>query len=467
MTRPRRIAVIGGGAAGLSAAIRLRDRGYDDVTVFEGADQVGGKACSVEVDGRYYDVGAVVIGQQRYPHTWALARRYGMQIFSRKPLFAVDLNSAKWMALDDAIGSAHSPQEYFSAAVRVRHYIKRYRKYFDMPGFSFNHCPELGWLREELSLPFQQWIEKRRLTSLATMWEALTVDMGYGPYREVPAMYLLDYRLCNPRHGIRSLLRQKLCGHDGLRSFTLGAQALLIEMAKDCHVRMEVWVQRIARKNGVLYLYSGDERELGSFDAVLLATPLDNAFDLLDASGETATANKAITQTGERVRSEIRHTDYFATVAEADGLPDAAGYFSFGSQDLGLPGGHSASRPWPQSPLWVFYHYGSPDQPGCPDAALDQLRGDLRKVDVRLKTVVMSKSWPKYFPHVSPSAIATGFYDDIDSLQGMGDIYYLGGALGFETLEHTIAYSYWLVDRHFPVVGAGQAADRQRLAARA
>nr|WP_247649546.1 FAD-dependent oxidoreductase [Mycobacterium ulcerans] len=66
----KRIAIVGAGAAGLSAAVRLRDRGYDDVTVLEGAQQVGGKACSVEVDGRDYDLGAVVITPQ-YPNVLA------------------------------------------------------------------------------------------------------------------------------------------------------------------------------------------------------------------------------------------------------------------------------------------------------------------------------------------------------------------------------------------------------------
>ncbi len=356
------------------------------------------------------------------------------------------------MGLGELMRSAHSSREYLSAAIGVRRYIKRYRKYFDMPGFSFNHCPELSWLREELSMPFQQWIEKRQLNPLTTMWEPLTVDMGYGPYRDVSALYILDYLLCTPRHGIRSLILQKLRragGLRGLQSFTLGSQSLLVEMARDCHVRTEVPVNRIARKKDALWIYSDDGREIGSFDAVLLAIPLDSAFDLLDASGGSAALNQAITETGERIRREIRYTDYFATIAEADGLPDAAGYFSFGSQDVGLRGGHSASRPWPQSPLWVFFHYGSHEQPGCHDAALEQLRVDLRKVDVTLKTIVMSKAWPKYFPHVSPSAIADGFYDHLDSLQGQGDIYYLGGALGFETIEHTIAHSYWLVDRRF------------------
>ncbi|BBA87837.1 MULTISPECIES: hypothetical protein [Mycobacterium] len=72
-----------------------------------------------------------------------------------------------------------------------------------------------------------------------------------------------------------------------------------------------------------------------------------------------------------------------------------------------------------------------------------------------LKTTVLTKAWPKFFPHVSQSAIANGFYDDLESLQGQGDIFYLGGAPGFESLEHTITYSYGLVDQHFPAIRSG------------
>ncbi|MEB3907179.1 FAD-dependent oxidoreductase [Mycobacterium ulcerans] len=120
MNQPKRIAIVGGGTAGLSAALRLRERGYDDVTVFEGSAQVGGKA--------------------------------------------------------------RAPQG-----------------------------SELGWLRDELSLPLEQWVKKLQLAPLAAMWEPV-VDMGYGPYSEVAALYFIYFRLCTPRHGIRSLLMQKLQG---------------------------------------------------------------------------------------------------------------------------------------------------------------------------------------------------------------------------------------------------------------
>jgi uncharacterized protein with NAD-binding domain and iron-sulfur cluster len=49
MPEQRRVAVLGGGIAGLTAAMELAERGYD-VTVYEANDRVGGKARSMPVD---------------------------------------------------------------------------------------------------------------------------------------------------------------------------------------------------------------------------------------------------------------------------------------------------------------------------------------------------------------------------------------------------------------------------------
>jgi hypothetical protein len=453
----KRVAIIGAGAGGLGAAVRLRDRGYDDITVFEGTQRIGGKAYSVEVDGRYYDMGAVVISKIRYPHTWDLANRYQVDTFPRdEPAFAVNLESSKWAGLEPMVLGLHSSGEYFSSVVRAIRYIRRYRKFFDVPGFSFNHCPELEWLRTELAVPFDQWAKERRLTPLATMWEPSTVDMGYGPYRDVAALYMLHYMLCIPRTTVYSALTRRLRkGGLGFRSFTRGAQSLFEAVARDHRVYTGVQVTRIARQNSSWQLFSESEKALGSFDAILLAIPLDRALELLDPADHETWPDGTLTSVQQEVARELRGTDYYATLAEADGLPDeATAYFSFKSQSLGLLGGHSASRPWIDSPLWVFYHYGVAQQPGNSDAAVEALRADLAKVDVKLKSVVLTKGWSNYFPRVSQSAIAGGFYDRIDALQGRNGVYYLGGSLGFEVLEQTIAYSYWLVDQHFPLGSA-------------
>nr|WOY07723.1 FAD-dependent oxidoreductase [Halobacterium salinarum] len=50
MTASQRVAVLGGGIAGLTAAQELAERGLD-VTVYEANDRLGGKARSIPVDG--------------------------------------------------------------------------------------------------------------------------------------------------------------------------------------------------------------------------------------------------------------------------------------------------------------------------------------------------------------------------------------------------------------------------------
>lgn len=65
----RRVAVVGAGAAGLSAAYRLREE--CEVTLFEASDRLGGHACTVEVEdgGRTLglDTAFVVFNRAHYP----------------------------------------------------------------------------------------------------------------------------------------------------------------------------------------------------------------------------------------------------------------------------------------------------------------------------------------------------------------------------------------------------------------
>lgn len=60
MAESRRVAVVGAGAAGVSAAFWLKRAGAE-VTVFESGDRVGGRVRTVERDGFRFDTGAAVM----------------------------------------------------------------------------------------------------------------------------------------------------------------------------------------------------------------------------------------------------------------------------------------------------------------------------------------------------------------------------------------------------------------------
>ena len=95
MADARRIAVIGGGWAGVAAAVEATVRG-DAVTLFEMAPQIGGRARSFEVDGVDLDNGQhIAIGA--YSATLALMRRVGVDpatAFLRTPLNLIDANGS-------------------------------------------------------------------------------------------------------------------------------------------------------------------------------------------------------------------------------------------------------------------------------------------------------------------------------------------------------------------------------------
>jgi squalene-associated FAD-dependent desaturase len=73
---PRRVAVVGGGWAGCAAAVELKRRGCD-VTLYEAARTLGGRARVVQARGRVLDNGQhILLGA--YRETLALMRRVGL-----------------------------------------------------------------------------------------------------------------------------------------------------------------------------------------------------------------------------------------------------------------------------------------------------------------------------------------------------------------------------------------------------
>src|SRR4051794_37633337 len=71
-----RIGIIGAGPAGLTVARALKQKGFRRVTVLERESRVGGKCSSFMLDGRTYELGAVVL-TPRYRNVLALARELG------------------------------------------------------------------------------------------------------------------------------------------------------------------------------------------------------------------------------------------------------------------------------------------------------------------------------------------------------------------------------------------------------
>ena len=60
MDKNVRVAIIGGGPAGLSAGMYLEKKGYENYVIFEKSDRVGGKCWSPTYKGKRYEMGAIM-----------------------------------------------------------------------------------------------------------------------------------------------------------------------------------------------------------------------------------------------------------------------------------------------------------------------------------------------------------------------------------------------------------------------
>ena len=99
MTNKKKVAVIGSGITGLSAAWALRDTA--DVTLFESADRFGGHSCTIDIQsgGKTIpvDVGFIVCNPLNYPNFMNFMSHLGVGTVQSDMSFAVsDKQGFEW-----------------------------------------------------------------------------------------------------------------------------------------------------------------------------------------------------------------------------------------------------------------------------------------------------------------------------------------------------------------------------------
>ena len=100
----------------------------------------------------------------------------------------------------------------------------------------------------------------------------------------------------------------------------------------------------------------------------------------------------------------------------------------------------------PDTQLFTLYALGNP---AMGEDDIERIcAGDLDRMDATLKRVRLVRRW-KYFPHVSSTDMAAGFYEILEGLQGVNRTYYAGEVMSFSTVEISARYSQALVERFF------------------
>ena len=132
----QRVAIVGAGAAGLTAAATLQQLGYKQVVVFESNPKVGGKCFTVEVAGKFYDLGAIQISSvyQLVP-SLAAATKTPFRRFTEIPKSeARSLNSSSSSSTNTTTPTFAENVELFSGFAALAATSKRYFKQITAPG---------------------------------------------------------------------------------------------------------------------------------------------------------------------------------------------------------------------------------------------------------------------------------------------------------------------------------------------
>ena len=416
----RRVAVIGGGVSGLTAARELERRGHD-VVVLERSDEVGGKARSIEVDGLVFDLGAHLCSRG-YERLGALLEELGTGTEDVSEVILWDLDA----------GSARSLEN-----PALREEFMRYQQ-LKQERFPQVVAPGLAHGGAELDRPARDFFAAHDLQALGRITSLGFTASGYGfladdtvsahrvlKYAEVATLCMPGDKLSfwTPKGGFGNVWRQVA---DALADVRLGCRVDSIRPEGD----------RVLVETG------GARLEV---DAVVLACQpheLDGALE------------------HDSAPADVRRIPYATVVVRASGLPRDGFYLV--EDHLGDPAtsGHVVAfhHRYPQSDVYLLWSYIDADWDD--EALLAPLRDDVGRMGGALDEVLSIHRWD-YAPHLPLPA--AGAHAELEATQGRDGIYWVGSLHNFELVETNMRYALHvadLVDGRFagdvpPATGAG------------
>jgi hypothetical protein len=432
-----RIAIIGAGVSGITAAYTLMNKGYRRIVLFEANDRIGGKVETVQVGKERIELGAVfamrpnstlyrmgneVRGpmQRPMPHSLWLVEKPG--------------ETETWFPLENHWGKK-SDFDITAGILAFKWLMWRpaFRSIF-RPGFYDVH-------RDLISLTMAEFAEKHRFSAIIEPFQAIIYGSGYGAMTSIAALYHLKLMPHLERARLWRRLsfgvRPGIWMFEGYQKFwesiitQLMAQGLAIRLSSKV-----TSITRAAKSGSGASIAVSTDRNPEVFDVLIVATPPKQILEYLDA-----------TPNERDLLGRVRYFNYHSVAFRARGLDDnawvALQYNMRPSRNghlFGLYGWRLGSG------LFMGYHSA---EEGVSTDELDRtLAKDLAGIGASLEEVIQRRDWT-YFPHVGISDLSTGYYEGLNALQGKLDTYFLGALFCFETTEHSAEFAEWLVDHHF------------------
>ncbi|KAL1856621.1 hypothetical protein Plec18170_003590 [Paecilomyces lecythidis] len=433
------VCIVGAGPAGLSAAAQLEIKGYQTVT-FEKQSAVGGKCQAIYESGGFSPLGALIFTPPTYRESIKLLLDTGI---GSVPFISGEkwqYNSSNGMVWAKP---ALPPQVTKLFMSEVKRYIDWWNKNFLLynvsPGYQHG-------IPVELTIPAAEWLAQNKYQTLQAAFIQSMVAYGYGDYREVPIVYMLQY--LTP---------------DVLMALLKVQQGVMVEIA-DFHRAFEIFSEK--RISGDIHLDTtiSDIDRTGEFPVVKYYRTHDGS-------------QKSKTQTCSSIILAFPPTLSALKAANLQLSPDELEVFDPVGTHSFYSGAVKMSTPHAMTFGAASSHPGlPPDATGDPvvftklhddlDIAITSswgpYRGTLQKEEAyeRLKISlskfnmdprdnattplpvtdedVLAFQENEYFPHYDPKQLREGYYELFERLQGQQKTYYASGFNMFELVEYAI-----------------------------
>jgi protoporphyrinogen oxidase len=462
-----RICIIGGGPAGLSAAMYLEKKGYQNYVIYEKDNRVGGKCYSPKVkmgpDGkeeRSVEMGAIM-GAKTY-YAVHEAEEFGGVDHANGPSMAHIYRNSEGEQIhpfepkiDFSIKKMLDLIKLKKALKKLAHLLETKYQGYDVNGHrgvaegrfdgldkTFDHAmipvsgtnPNL----KDLCLPFSEFCKLNKVEPVMRIWIAPFTSFGYGFFDEMAAAYVLKY--LDFTTTLEFVNTRLWTWKDGTQSIYEGVNR---HLAHPAVLNTEVLaIERGAKVKVTLQDKSGKHVE--EFDKLIVTTPLDLFAKIADASADE-----------KELFGKIIHEEYVDFLAQfpKDQGPTISSYI------------FDNMTPERMGHAMVFYHRWADLSTNCPctvytlrnhfgeskvsyDYAIKTMSEDMTKCKFPVEKRLIE--WETYYcPHVSTKDYAAGWYDKVDKLQGVNNTYYGGEVLGFGDMEETCEVSKDLIRRFF------------------
>lgn len=433
LSKDLRIAIIGAGIAGLTAAHTLKKFGYNNVIIFESEDRAGGKIHTLEIDGFIYECGAIFVPDSANTIK-NLAEDYNFKIKKQlKKVFYC--HEGKQISMMKDLLKNFSVFEIIKALIHLPSAaikIKKYLKGIAEPGFAS--------IDPESYINFKKFLDDNKIGIFARTAEPLSHTYCYGYLDTTPTIYFIKLIQIGLFFMIKDIFNSSL----GFRfrilpMFEKGYQRLLEAIAKNFNVQFNSRVTEVTRKKygKTFKIKITANKKTETFDRIIITSMPAQTMRYLDT-----------TKDEKKLLSRVKTYAYHEFVFRGEFNLKGAGVVfdnSYHGRNSGFPSALSNFNKENN----VYQTYQVHDGSLTEDDLKKRLKEMAGIMGGKITEIILSKNIP-YFPHYTEDDLfELEPFKKFEAMQGENGTYFMGSLLNMEGANWSSEYAEALINKHF------------------